>query len=418
MLSASRDYWWVYLMQGSVAWAQCKSGDANPQVSVGESPADIPVPPGARVLLCVPGEHVRIHRLQLPARNRRQFMAALPYALEEKLLRDPSEYHFVPLGRANASGNISIAVTEHSRMREWLEIAGANDWRVEALVPDYLMLREQGAHCWLLDVSDFPALLASADGGATLAYGSGSCELPGLLSLAMESVSTSPAKIRIRIANEAQGESLRAWQEQLESRQVQSEFFSDGRTRHSWLIEQGWPRAECNLLVGDYAPVHKLPVSGRSLLPTTVISLVLLALVVVYTILEYSNTLDRYTTLQLAMRQVYLEAFPGARNIVDPRYQMEQKITELESMQDADVAGLEFVSWLESFSSIVVAEPSYSIKSINYEDEKVVLDVNVPDYDSLERLRQKLSRHAKTSLEKGELQGEIVSGRLVVEVKQ
>ncbi len=418
MIATLREYWWIYLLHDRVAWAHCKPGDDNPVVNSSDNPADVPVTLNDRVLLCVPGEHVRVHRVVLPARNRRQFMAALPYALEEKLLRDPGEYHLVPLGQADASSETSIAVTEHCRMREWLDIASANGWQVEALVPDYLMLGEKGTDSWLLDVSDFPALLANDQGGATLAHRSGSSDLPGVLSLAMENLSSLPGKIRIRIANQAQGESLRTWQAQLESRQVQSEFFSDGRSRHAWLASRGWPRAQSNLLVGDYTTRRKVRGPGRSLLPATIMSIVLLVLLLVYAVLEFTNTRQRYDSLQTAMRQVYLEAFPGARNIVDPRYQLEQKIKELASKQHPGASGLEFISWLESFSPVIASGSSYSIKGINYEEERVVLDVDVPDYGSLQRLQQELSRRAKVNLEKSELKDEIVSGRLVIEAKQ
>ena len=64
--------------------------------------SDYPVTADDEVIGVVPGEWVTSHRVTLPAKTRKQFNAALPYALEEALSEDVESMHFVcPSWKAN-----------------------------------------------------------------------------------------------------------------------------------------------------------------------------------------------------------------------------------------------------------------------------------------------------------------------------
>ena len=154
------EFWWVQLRPQGLYYARRTAGDGEP-FQEGECPdwESLPAPPGARLALCVPGVRVRIHPVSIPTRNRRRFLAALPFALEERLFRDPETYHFAPLVKPAGRAQTPVAVVEHEHMKEWTGEVLAHGWHLESLTPDYLLLPEPEPGAWLLDAVETPLLL-------------------------------------------------------------------------------------------------------------------------------------------------------------------------------------------------------------------------------------------------------------------
>ena len=113
------------MVSGRIVLTQRVAGHDNP-VAEGECPdwESLPLPPDARLVLCVPGDRVRIHTVSIPTRNRRRFLAALPFALEDQLFYPPETYHLVPLPPSAGGPSTSIAVVEHARLVSWGEAVG------------------------------------------------------------------------------------------------------------------------------------------------------------------------------------------------------------------------------------------------------------------------------------------------------
>lgn len=90
------------------------------------------------VVVLIPGDRVGLHRIEAPAKTRRQMSQALPYLLEEKLADDVEELHFVVVGQDKETVTVAV-VSDHlmERWTEWLEETGieCNRW-----MPDLLAL--------------------------------------------------------------------------------------------------------------------------------------------------------------------------------------------------------------------------------------------------------------------------------------
>ena len=107
----------------------------------GETPSldDYPIDDEDEVVGVVPGEWVTSHEVVLPAKTRKQFMTALPYALEDSLTEDVDNLHFVcPQWKADQSCLVQVVAKE--KMREWQALANHYRLPITQLVPDHSLL--------------------------------------------------------------------------------------------------------------------------------------------------------------------------------------------------------------------------------------------------------------------------------------
>lgn len=127
---------------GGLAWLR-QSGAVVPDASAhGAPPPDVLAAAGEVVVL-VPGEDVLLAQAQLSARNRAQWMQALPYALEDQLLAPVEELHFAAAPTPAPDGGIGVAVVAKERMREWLARLAEAGVQADAMLPETLALPPQ-----------------------------------------------------------------------------------------------------------------------------------------------------------------------------------------------------------------------------------------------------------------------------------
>jgi len=101
--------------------------------------SDYPISDDDDVIGVVPGEWVTSHRITLPAKTRKQFNAALPYALEEALSEDVEDMHFVCPSWKAGEECIVLSVAK-ARLQNWQTLAEDNRLPVGRLLPDYALI--------------------------------------------------------------------------------------------------------------------------------------------------------------------------------------------------------------------------------------------------------------------------------------
>lgn len=103
------------------------------------SPADYPLAEEDELIAVVPGKWVTCHLLNLPARNKRQFQAAVPYALEESVSEDIDALHF-SCSQWKAGEELVVHVVAKDKMRYWQQLANDNQLPLDRLLPDHALL--------------------------------------------------------------------------------------------------------------------------------------------------------------------------------------------------------------------------------------------------------------------------------------
>lgn len=174
----------------------------------GEVPgiADYPVSDEDELIGVVPGEWVTAHRLTLPTKSRRQFQAAVPFALEESISEDVEQMHFVcPAWKAGEENTVYVVAKD--KMLEWQQLANEHQLPIDRLVPDHALLPFH-------DAADCSIAVATAPLGtepdqqqvlASSAAGDGVCLDPDFLEIWLADV---PMSATIAVNEESLTEEL------------------------------------------------------------------------------------------------------------------------------------------------------------------------------------------------------------------
>ena len=115
--------------------------NGNNVEAFGEVPslADFPLADASEIVGVIPGEWVTAHRISLPAKSKRQFQTAVPYALEEAISEDVEKLHFV-CPNWKAGEELTVYVTAKQKMLEWQSLANENLLALDSLVADHSLL--------------------------------------------------------------------------------------------------------------------------------------------------------------------------------------------------------------------------------------------------------------------------------------
>ncbi|MCF6298337.1 MAG: type II secretion system protein GspL [Thiomicrorhabdus sp.] len=95
----------------------------------------------------VPSQLVLLTDVFVPGKRQSDWMAALPYTLEESLSEPVENLHFVALNR-NKEGVVSVAIVAHQWMQQWVETLQSLDLTHVQLVPE----------CFRVPVAEQPIL--------------------------------------------------------------------------------------------------------------------------------------------------------------------------------------------------------------------------------------------------------------------
>ena len=117
---------------------------------------------GGPATVLVPAEAVRLLAVDLPLATAAKRIAALPFAIEDRIAEPLDQVHLA-LGAELEPRRYLVAVVAHATMANWVEIADTAGLAHAALVPDALALPrpEEG---WTVELAGGRALVRAADG--------------------------------------------------------------------------------------------------------------------------------------------------------------------------------------------------------------------------------------------------------------
>jgi general secretion pathway protein L len=272
----------------------------------------------------LPASRVLFARLKLPKVNAATIRELLPYAVEDRLLADPSHIHAVA-GNIDARGETVVAVID----REWLQamldtlarsgIHPARAWCESALLAG-------GRGDWNLVLGQARGMLVDDDGVGVTFDRDASSGLPLALRIALDEASARgdrPDSIRVHHEADTALPELEHWSAETGVPCTRGTLWET--------LAQGQPFAGAiDLLTHGFATrrtgLAALRVPRAALALTGVIVLVQFAFIAADT-----WRLDRERAALEARREaIFREAFPEARVIVDPELQMARNLAELQ----------------------------------------------------------------------------------------
>lgn len=119
--------------------------------------------PDGPATILVPGESVLLLAVDLPLPSRARRLAALPFAIEDRIA-DPIEAVHIAIGAEIAPQRYLVAVVRHAVMQGWVEAAELAGLSHAAMVPDALALPLPEAGEWCAEAADARVLVRSGDG--------------------------------------------------------------------------------------------------------------------------------------------------------------------------------------------------------------------------------------------------------------
>ena len=331
------DYWWVQLRPQGLYYARRGDGEDVP-LQEGECPdwESLPAPPGARILLCVPGAWVRTHAVNIPTRNPKRFFTAL--------LRFPQ-----------------------------------------------------------------------AAGGAALDEDAGA-QPSGGLQLALERSNRPPARLEVRVRNREQYEQVGNWESWLAERDVELARLQVDMSRPACLARQAAPPEQVNMLTGKYDMGRDRLLQSRRFVPAAGLAAALVLALAAQWFVEDSRIRTEHERLTRAIEDTYREAFPGARNLVNPRHQMEQRLL---AAAGADGGGqerqIDILDWLERLAPFLDKEADARLDAFSFDGRQMTLDLSLPDFEALEALQEQLAGSLLLRVETTELREGRVHSRIHLE---
>lgn len=357
----------------------------------------------SRLVLLAPSEAVLLAEVALPGRNRQRLLQALPYAMEEQLIDDVEDMHFV-LGQLAADGRYHAAAVNRARLGAWLAAAQEGGVHVDAVVPDVLVL-PFAPDTWTAFLEPGRVLVRT---GLHSGFAATPETAPVLLEHALtDAAEHAPAVIRVYDAAGSGGDYLRPVPSE-----PPLETLPYGNGLLGLAAEHG-TSAALNLLQGEFSPRARLRRRLRPWYPSAALAGALLLLQPAVFAYEHWQAAQRSQALQEAIEATYRQAFPDAQRVVNARAQMESRLNDLRSR--AGGAGSGFIDMLGAAGPLLGAD-GVEITSLRYRRGELDVELLAADFQRLERLKDQLSEAAQWGIEiqSATSRDDQVQGRLLI----
>ena len=236
--------------------------------------------------------------------------------------------------------------------------------------------------------------------------------------LALEQAPQQALRLEVRVPEGAQHEQVGKWRPWLAERGIELHRTQAASSRPAWLACRPVAAADGNLLTDKYRSGKDSLVPARRAIPALGLAAALVIALAAQWFLEYSSIRAEHARLTRAIEDTYRAAFPDARNLVNPRHQMEQRLVlpqqaaTVQQQQRADV-----LDWLERLAPFLGKQTDTHLKSFVYDGRQLTLDLSLPDFQELEALQEQLADVLPVRVENAELKGDRVISRLRLELR-
>lgn len=355
---------------------------------------------GYRLQVLLPGSEVLLTRVVLPPGNRKQLLAAIPYALEESLAGEVEEQHFA-IGAADADGALGVAVIARERLEYWLALCREHGLEPALLTSEVLALPAGQSGRAMLAAADGLVLVRSGRQDGFVLDHDSLAIIPGLPGI-------SPEEPFI-LFHEGEKVDLPAELAPLvaEHRRVPDVMA---------LLAEGLREKEIiNLRQGDYRPqAHWERHWQRWRLPA-VLLLVLLLVQTGMGIRENHRLRLYEEQLSAEIIQVYRQAFPGAQRIVNPRAQMEHQLQTLRGGGGELAAEGNLLRIMERGGPLLAAMGGLELRGLRYRAGELDLEIEIADLQGLDTLKEQMAEQGlEVEIRAATTRGDRVQARLQI----
>jgi general secretion pathway protein L len=317
-------------------------------------------PRAGEVEAVLPSSRVLFARLKLPKVSPATIRELLPYAVEDRLLADPSHIHAVAGGK-DRKGETIVAVIDRDWLQAMLDALTRAGLRPVRAWPESALLAG-GRDDWNLVWSAARGMLVDDDGVAATFDHNASDTMPLALRLAMDEAAArgqKPHGVRVHTEGGASLPDLERWTSDSGVR------FTRG-SQWETLSKAEPSGSAINLLHGEFSPRR----DARTRLPRAAIWLGVAIAVLQMSLVAIDAGRLRLERARLEARReaIFRDAVPEARAVVDPELQMKRILVDLKRTHGIAVED-EFLGKMSRAAS----ESAGVAKSVEYANGKLTV---------------------------------------------
>jgi len=333
---------------------------------------------GKKVVVFIPNDDVLLTSINIPSKNKKQLLQAVPYALEERLADDIESLHFA-IHRENNDAPTHVAIINHQKMEDWLSVLREHNIHPHYILPSLFTIASN-TDSWTL-ISDQNRSHLRKD-----KWSGFSCDTNLLPIFLAEELEQSRPEIIYYSGDESH---YPAELSEIERHVISNE----NEVNHDNIVDilelnllTGFSRGESALLNLNWKPWRPVAALAASL---GIIWLGMLA--------WQNHQLDsKLTSLETEIESVYKKAFPRSR-IQNAPVQMKQRLAALQKAN-----GTSSGSPLQTIAAIapfLKKFPKISLREIRQQNNELLLVISAPNLSSLESFKNTLTKEGALRVE-------------------
>lgn len=354
-------------------------------------------------ILVAPALDVAARTLHFSDKERRHIRKAIPFLLEDELLTDADDIHFIS-GKIGKNSVDVVAVDQHS-LQQWLDELQQQGIRPTHCIAEYQLLPDSDTE-WQLFYLDQHFIVRTGQ-SPVLAFEA--AHLPLSLELLTAHYASLPQSISLFAADADAQQQAKQYLPSALQHLVQEQLHDYAQ---SWQQQFSRTANVWNLLQGKFVRSREWL---QTLKPWRWLAAALALACVLQTVLlfvDYRAEKQRNLALRQQMDTVFRKAFPQGQ-IVDHRRQMERLLNGLRGSGSNQA----FIARLEKIGRVLDKHKVDMLNALNYENDKseVRLDMLVANYDQLQSVINDLKAlNFDVEIQNSNAQGEQLRARVRV----
>ncbi len=375
-------------LAGDASWLRLGEKIEEPVLEVGQLEELAKQASGARVIGLVPSAAVLLTSARIPTTNKQRMIKAIPFALEEELVGDVANLHFA-MGSPMDDGRVPVAVVNRQLMEEWQAQFKNAGLTIDVLIPDVFALPYQPDQ-WSLMVHDGMATMRTGERtGTTFDADNLDFMLPLILK---EQNETLPASIELWVDEKSSALSP------MDTVDIDVHWHINSGGIFGLVNHHTLNTAKAiNLLQGAFSRSEQI---GKYLRPWRLAAILLAVLFVMALVTAITESSRLQTLNQQLMTEkvdIYRSVFPDAKNVPKPRAQMQQALAKLKA--GGDGADKDFLALLAESGQVFRTTSGLLLRSVRYKNGVLDVDMELPNLQTLDQLKQSLTRSKSLSVE-------------------
>jgi general secretion pathway protein L len=387
-----------------VKWIKLDS-ESNPITRGAEARLDqvSSVTQNAHVIVLLPLQQMLLSTVNTRARKSKHLQKAIPFALEDEVADDIENLHFA-LGRRYGENDYPVAVIEKVTLDSVLETLASAGVYPDILTADVFALPfREGS--WTILVEDDRALVRTSKfQGFTIDLHN----LQQMLTSSLRQAEITPSELNIYRCDSPQN-GVKSFTFPINTNELDDcppGLFADGLDEN-----------ECiNLLQGSYQKKDK---KHRQFAPWKIAAIlfgVWMGLSMVSVLIDHARFSKEEKRLDAQIEQELRQTFPDIQNVTagNARIKMEARLRNF----IADTTSNSYAGFMELLAlsgESMQQAGNITINTMNYRDGKLNVNVNSPDVQALDKVKQLLkTKNYFADIQSANTQGAIIEAQLVI----